>query len=353
VAVSHSANKEEEMLKRLMIVLSIAALVIVVSEPRNMVHSSVMTEAELAAVNETANNDDLQTEKKSGNKFVRVVTFPFKAIGRLFGAGKKDNNKFERLSEKDVKKFETAKFTRVVDARSTPAAPTSDGAAPAELPAGDTTSTLDSDQALARIYLADGRKAFNNNDVNGAIAALTHAISLDRKLYDAHNLLGIAYETKGLRGLALESLKASLKGDKDQPDHLNDYGYLLMKNGDYLRAIKYLKRAVKANADQRFLNNLALAQVHVGKFDEAYKNFERAMGEFDGRVNMATRLQRLGFDKEAIAHLEKARALQPNSMAVLAQLVSLYERTGRSAEAAEANGTLITLRTNAAAAAQP
>lgn len=338
------------MLKRVAVVLSIAALVVVISGPRSTVHSTVMTDAELAMVTENANTDDIQAEKKGGNRFVKVVTYPFKAVGRLFGFGKKsDPNKLERLTEKDVKKFESAKVAKVTDARSITPAPTTDGAAPA---APDTKSTLDSDQALARIYLADGRKAFDNRDANGAIAALTRAVSLDPKLYEAHNLLGIAYESKGLRNNALESLKASLKGDNDQPEHLNDYGYLLMKDRDYERAVKFLKRAVKAKPDERFLNNLALAQVELGKFDDAYKSFERAVGEFQGRLNIATRLKRLGWDKKAIEHLEKARALQPASMAVLADLVVLYERTGKTEEAAEANKTLLTLRTHAEATKQ-
>jgi len=335
------------MLKRLAVVLSIAALVVVISEPR-IIHTTVMTDAELALVNESANNDDVQTEKKGGNRLVKVVTYPFRAVGRLFGFGKKnDPNKLERLSKKDVEKFESARVAKITDARSTTTAPTRDGAAPAE--ASDTTSKLDPDQALARIYLADGRKAFDNRDANGAITALSHAVSLDPKLYEAHNLLGIAYESKGLRNNALESLKASLKGDNDQPEHLNDYGYLLMKDREYERAVKYLKRAVKAKPDERFLNNLALAQVELGKFDDAYKNFERAVGEFQGRLNIATRLKRLGWDKKAIEHLEKARALKPESMAVLADLVVLYERTGKVEEAAEANKALITLRTSAEA----
>ena len=342
------------MLKRLAVVLSLAAVLIVISEPGDSVHSIGMTDAEIAMVNETANNDDVQAEKKSGNRLIKVVTYPFKAVGRLFGFGgkkEKDDNKFHRLSEKDVKKFETAKVSRVIDATTAPA-PTSDGTAPATA-AVDPTSTLSPDQALARIYLEDGRKAFTNNDANGAIAALTHAVSLDPKLYDAHNLLGIAYETKGLRRLAIDSLEASLKGDDDKPEHLNDFGYLLWKHGDYQRSIKYLKRAVKAKPDERFFNNLALAQVQAGKFDDAYKSFERAVGEFQARVNMATRLQRLGYEKDAIKHLEKARSLQPESMAVLTDLVALYQRTGRLGEAAEANKALITLRTNAAAPGQP
>ena len=347
------------MLKRFAVVLSITALLLVALVPRPSVHSSGMTQAELAIVNETANNEDLEKKKNDGNRFVRVITFPIKAIGRLFGRGgdKKDDNKFHRLSEKDVKKFESSKISRVTDARSIPTAPTAiDGAAPAPTSsANENSPAVNGHQALALEYLEHGRNLLNSNDVNGAIAALTHAVSLDSKLYDGYNLLGIAYESKGMRKLALESLLASLKGEKDQPEHLNDYGYLLMKNGDYNRAVKFLKRAVKAKPDeQRFLNNLGLAQVQLGLFDDAYKSFERAVGEFEGRMNIATRLQRIGYDKEALRHLERARELKPTSMDVLARLVTLYERTGKTEEAAEANKTLITLRTTAdATTSQP
>lgn len=342
------------MLKRFAVVLSVTAVLLVALVPRPLVHSSGMTEAEMAIVNDAAKNEDGETKKNDGNRFVRVITYPFKAIGRMFGRGgdKKDDNKFHRLSEKDVKKFDSSKFSRVIDARSTPAAPTAiDGAAPATTtPANVNSAAGNGHQALALEYLEHGRNLLHSNDVNGAIGALTHAVSLDSTLYDGHNLLGIAYETKGLRKLALESLEASLKGAKDQPEHLNDYGYLLMKDGEYLRAVKFLKRAVKAKPDdQRFLNNLGLAQVQIGKFDDAYKSFERAGGEFEGRLNIATRLQRIGYDKEALKHLERARELQPASMDVLARLVTLYERSGKTEEAAEANKTLITLRTTAEA----
>jgi len=121
-----------------------------------------------------------------------------------------------------------------------------------------------------------------------------------------------------------------------------------MKNGDYSRAAKFLKRAVKAQpADQRFLNNLGMALVQLGKFDDAYQYFEKAMGEFEGRMNIATRLVRLGHDKEAIKHLERCRVIQPNNLDVLYPLSVLYARNGRPLEAEETNKTLLTLKTTA------
>src|SRR5215211_8813690 len=111
------------MYKRLAIVLVLTlTLVFALAPRRQSVFSHVLSDAEIAAINEAdaaesaeaaAVNDDMQT-KDGGNRFVKVITAPFKAIGRLFGRGsRKDDNKLHRLSEKDVKKFESVKVTRV------------------------------------------------------------------------------------------------------------------------------------------------------------------------------------------------------------------------------------------------
>lgn len=345
------------MLKRIAVVLVLTLTLVLGFAPRRQsVFSNVLSEAEIATINATAVTDETQVKEGGGNRFVKVLTAPFKAIGRLFGrGGKKDDNKLHRLSEKDVKKFETSKTTKIVDARTpaviTPTVDPNNTTATASLESD--ASALELNQALAREHLQRGRELFSQNDVNGAINSLSMAVSLDKKLWDAHNLLGIAYEMKGLRSKALESLETALKADKDQPEHLNDFGYILVKNGEYSRAVKYLKRAVKAQPDnQRFNNNLGMALVQVGKIDEAYKAFEKAMGEFDGRMNIATRLLRLGYDKEAIKHLEKCRAMQPNSLDILYRLSVLYARNGQTAEAEEANKAFLSLKATAAAAGQ-
>lgn len=341
------------MFKRLTIVTVLTLTLVVAFAPyRQAVFSSVLTDAEIAVMSEANATEDTQVKQDGGNRFVKVITAPFRAIGRLFGRGKKDDNKLHRLSEKDVKKFESSKMTRVVDARNVvpdPPPATLDPQTGESVAASD-DNALALNQKLAREHLQRGRELFSQNDINGAINSLSMAVSLDPKLWDAHNLLGIAFEMKGLRSKALESLEMALKADKPQPEHINDFGYILIKNGEYSRAVKYLKRAVKAQPDnQRFLNNLGLALVEVGKFDDAYKTFEKAMGEFDGRMNMAVRLLRLGYDKQAIRHLERCREMQPNSLDVVYRLSVLYARNGRAAEAEEANKAFLSLRATATA----
>lgn len=296
------------MLKRTLIVLSLAAtLVLGITELRS-VQSVMLTDEEIAARNQADGPSVEYGDKqiKGGNAFVRALKAPFKAIGRLFGRGKKDDNKLHRLSEKDVKKFESSPFTRVVDATSV---------------APDATSNAD---MSARELLERGRALLDNGKLNEAIAELSRTTSVDPKMAEAYNLLGVAYHRKGMMELARRSFEASLKLDKKNPQTLNNLGYLLYSNGDYKRAFDPLKKAARlAPNDARILNNLALTQSQLGKFDDAYKNFARAGGEIEGRLNVANRLEIAGRSDEAREHYEAARLqaesqqkADPNSQAI-------------------------------------
>src|ERR1044072_9244648 len=160
------------MLKRITVVLVLTlAFVFSIAPYRQAVFSSALTEAELAVINDAAAaNEDTQPKDDGGNRFVKVLAAPFKAIGRLFGHGKKDDNKLHRLSEKDVKKFESTKMTRVVDARNNVPASTPETI---DTKTGKTeppteANSADANKKLAREHLARGRELFNQNDLNGA-----------------------------------------------------------------------------------------------------------------------------------------------------------------------------------------
>src|SRR5687768_3300807 len=77
----------------------------------------------------------VEPKKKGGNKVVKVLTAPFKAVGRLFGRGGDDRNKITRMTEKDAERFESVAITRVEDAR-TVKRDTSGGSAREHLEAG-------------------------------------------------------------------------------------------------------------------------------------------------------------------------------------------------------------------------
>lgn len=332
------------MLKRLLTALALTLMLVFAAFPIQPVQGVLMTPAEMEMVNVEPAGADGQAKK--GNAFVRVITAPFKAIGRLFGAGKKDN-KLHRLSEKDVKKFETAGTLRVVDA-TTANTSESQGQKTNAAPATNAkpATEKEANKISARQKVERARTLMNDGDINQAIEVLDVAISLDPKNGEAHNLMGIAYESKGMREWAFKSLQLAVRLDNDQPEFLNNLGFLHFKNGDYDKAARYLQRAVKISPEQqRYWNNLGLAQVQREKFDDAYKCFERAVGEFEGHMNLANRLQTLGYEKEAVKHLELARVLQPNSKEILVRLISLYKRAGKVEQSEEARSAFVSLST--------
>jgi Flp pilus assembly protein TadD len=328
------------MVKRLLIVLSLTLVLVTSAVPVRHVHGVLMTPEEIAMLDGAS--QDVDGKSKGDNTFVKVLKAPFKAIGRLFGAGKKDDDKLQRLSRKDVKKFESVGAARVVDARTTGF----EAAAIAQ--PSETTPAADQAFASAQENLERGRTLLNSGNLNDAIAVLSTAASTDPKLHEANNLLGVAYEAKGMRDRAFESFEKALKVAENNGEYLNNLGYLHFKNGDYDKAAKYLKRAVKvAPQAQRYWNNLGLIQAQRAKFDDAYECFVRAAGEYQGHMNVANRSQSMGHDKVAIKHLEQARVLRPATAEILLRLAVLYKRMGDDELAAEANTALIAVKSQA------
>jgi Flp pilus assembly protein TadD len=293
----------------------------------------------------TAEDDDRvpsdSSAQKRGNGFVRALGAPFRALGRLFGGGKKNEQPARRITDKEAKKFESTVVTRVKDASvkaQTPPSPANQAVA----------STSDPTRSILNARLENGRALLLSGNVNEAITELSSA---DKKSGEVNKLLGIAYESKGLHDKALEAFELALHCEPNNPEHLNNLGYQLYKTRDYDRAAKYLKRGTKQDPNNaRLWNNLGLVQSEQGNFGEAYKAFARAVGEFHGHLNVAIQLQQRGYGKDAIKHLEQAQLLQPNSADVLTRLVSLYEITGRPTDAENARRSLVALKTFADAA---
>ncbi len=255
-----------------------------------------------------------EEKKKGGNKVAKVITAPFKAFGRLF---KKDDNRIARMTEKDAAKFESVAVSRIDNGNSSAQATTTFGS--------------------AKEHLAAGRSLLLGGRINEAIVELSAATSLDPRLAEAHNLLGVAFDRKGLPERAKDSYERAVKTQPEDAQALNNLGFSLYKNGNYRAAIDRLKRASKlAPNDERILNNLALALCRMGKFEEANKHFVRAGGELTGNLNTARMLERFGREEEAIKHYEAARRIDPDSSFALRRLADLYQRVGKVEQAQSA-----------------
>ncbi|HSE31928.1 MAG TPA: tetratricopeptide repeat protein [Pyrinomonadaceae bacterium] len=262
-----------------------------------------------------------------GNKVVKVLKAPFKMFGRLFGRG--GDHKFKRMTEEDAEKFASVGVARVE--------------------VGDNKKYA-SITGSAREHLEAGRQHLIAGRYNEAIAELSTAASLDPKLSEAHNLLGVAYNQKGFGDRAKESFERAVKNDPDDVETLNNLGFALYQNGNYRAAVDRLKRALKlAPTDERVLNNLGLALCRLGKWDEAYIHFERAGGPLVGSLNTAKMFERFAREDDAIRYYEKARQIDPNNSIALRRLADLYQRVGRTAES-EAVRAVIASSQNANAA---
>ena len=262
--------------------------------------------------------------KKKGNKVVKVLTAPFKAFGRLFGGGGNDENKIERMTEKDAERFASVGVTRIEDARNLK----------------HVTAV-----SSAREHLEAGRELLLNGAYSEAVSELSTAVSLDPKLTEAHNLLGVAFDKKGFGERAKESFERAVKLQEDA-ETLNNLGFALYQSGNYRAAVDRLKRAAKlAPNDERILNNLGLAYCRLGKIDEAYKAFTRATGRLTGNLNIAKMLERFGREDDAIRYYEAAREIEPHNTMALRRLADLYNRVGRTADS-EAARTALAIASN-------
>jgi Tfp pilus assembly protein PilF len=271
----------------------------------------------------------LAEKKKNGNKVARIFAAPFKALGKLFS--NKDDHKFQRMTARDAEKFESVGVARVDDSRS-----------PETKSSGLSVS--------AKEHLASGRSYLLSGRINEAISALSTAASLDPKLGEAHNLLGVAYDKKGLADRAKDSYERAVKEEPEDAQTLNNLGFSLYQNGNYRAAVDRLKRAAKvAPTDDRILNNLGLALCRLGKFQDAYKNFSRAAGPLTGNLNTGRMLERFGRDDDAIRYYEDARRIDPNSTFALKRLADLYKRTGRPGQAQSTVSSLAGVSASASA----
>ena len=268
------------------------------------------------------------TEKKKGNKVARIFTAPFRALGKLFG---KNDNKLQRMSEKDAANFESVGVLKITDER--------------------TKAALENRSETAREHLEAGRDYLNKGQLNEAISALSTATSIDPKLGEAYNLLGVAFAQKGLADRAKDSYERAVKAEPEDAQVLNNLGYTLYQNGNYRAAVDKLKRAAKmAPKDERILNNLGLALVRLGRFDDAYKSFARANGELTGHLNMARMMERFAREDDAIRHYEDARRLDPRSTFTLKRLADLYQRVGREQDSNNVRNALAAISAEASTA---
>jgi Flp pilus assembly protein TadD len=347
---------------------------------------------ELTPQFETAQEAASAPVKKRPNLFVRIISAPFRGLAKLFGGGKSDD-KTARVKAKDVKPAEAqtaAHESKGVEANishRTEAPPTqsqpaklaanaapavragekatkrNDGSAPpvvaapraAATPVVAVPQTRASEAADEPVDyeprkftpfiesapgdpLSQGRALLEGGYTNEAISELSIAAVAGPDLVEANNLLGLAHDRLGQHKRAQEFYERGLSVAPQNARVLNNLGHSLYLDDRYNESLSRLKTAARlAPANPAVAGNLALVYGRLGKYDDAFKQFKIAGGEFYARTQTAALLAVAGRDRDAIKHYEAARKLNPESSLVLRQLITLYVRTGQreKAEAAE------------------
>jgi Flp pilus assembly protein TadD len=294
--------------------------------------------------------------KKRPNLFVRIITAPFRGLAKLFGSG---GDKTARVKAKEANPAQAQTATTAAANESgngalpVVATPRAAVVSPVVVPqmraseAADESADYEPRRFTPFIEsapgdpLSQGRALLESGYTNEAIAELSIAAvagPAGTDLVEANNLLGLAYDRRGQHKQAQEFYERALSVAPLNPRVLNNLGHSLYLDDRYNESLSRLKTAARlAPADTQVANNLALVYGRLGKFDEVFKQFKRAGGEFYARTNTAALLAVAGRDRDAIKHYEAARKLNPASSLVLRQLITLYVRTGQreKAEAAE------------------
>ena len=126
------------------------------------------------------------------------------------------------------------------------------------------------------------------------------AVAADPQEYNAHWVLGDAYQAKGEPQQALASYQKALSLNPNDPELLQDYGaWLLPTAGRAAEGIALVEKAMRLNPrhPERYFGNLALNLYLVGRYDDAIVMVGR-MSEprFDHRLYLAASYGQLGRD---------------------------------------------------------
>jgi Flp pilus assembly protein TadD len=342
---------------------------------------------------EAAQEADTQTKKRP-NRFVRIITAPFRGLAKIFGGGKGDKTARTKVKENkttvqtagntgeasgrqpDTQRVKPSRAESSVQrpAENAPRAATTTRSAQPAVVANATPppvamqprrATEEADEVVdyePRRFtpyiegvpgdpLSQGRALLANGYTNEAISELSVAAVTGPDLVEANNLLGLAYDRRGQHKQAREFYERARGVAPQNADVLNNLGHSLYLDDRYKDALSTLKAAARlAPADTRIANNLALVYGRLAKYDDAFNQFKRAGGEYYARTSTAALLAKAGRDRDAIKHYEAARKINPVSSDVLRQLITLYIRTGQREKAEAAQRALDQTPANVGAA---
>lgn len=187
---------------------------------------------------------------------------------------------------------------------------------------------------------------YNGGDPIGAIREYRRGLALDQTNVNILNSLGVAYAQMNQARSAIRSFEAALAHAPDNFMALFNLGFVFLGQGDEGRAISSFAEALVMDSEHfDLLLQLGRLYCRAGRHEEALPLLEKAAALQDGKelgdvvqgavqrylgeVHLA-----LGHNREAMAHLERATALNPHDAGAMSRLGQLYMTEGQGNEIA-------------------
>jgi Flp pilus assembly protein TadD len=198
----------------------------------------------------------------------------------------------------------------------------------------DMATSLDQNFTYAFILLGRTLRLRGQHDL--ALAKFTTATKLQPDLALTYTEAGVCWDQRGYHERAREQYTKALALTPGDGRLYNNIGYSYFLEEEYTAALKAYRSALQLNpSDRQAHNNIAMAYSMQKKWDKALHHFTQALGEAAAQNNIGHLLLRAGKVDEALAHLELAVRLKPDSLRALGNLESALRMKGRIDDAAK------------------
>ncbi len=226
--------------------------------------------------------------------------------------------------------------------------------------------------SIYRSYATKDRRGVNAELLRKAVEQFERIVEIEPDKAENHTELGLLYRSAEQPEKAEASLQRALELDPGQQDAQVDLAYVLLEGGKFREAIDVLEAIAEDGGDRRSMTALAQAYEQVGRFRDAASMYRRIVDQggntLDARQRLADNLflsrqfgqaqeqyealarldsrnpiyhirvarierQRGDFAK-AWESLERARQIDPDSLEVQFDAISLLEAEGRTEDAA-------------------
>ena len=179
--------------------------------------------------------------------------------------------------------------------------------------------TLQINPAYAEAYNHMGSALMKKGQAGEAIGYYQKAIQLNTSYADAHNNLGAAFWQNGQVDEAIAHYKEAVAIKPGSAEMQVNLGSALARKGNWAEAIICYQAALSTEHDSfkaaRVRNNLGAALGKLGRSDEAFEQFSKAVelnGNYpEAHCNLGRMLAQRGRRDEAVAHLKEALRLKP------------------------------------------